>query len=159
MVRIRLSEIADRSPQVSSTTPSPAASANAKPHIHQPSAPEVVLQKRLMLAGIARVDTLGHCLITYRRETSMRTLRIVLPNGSAFNVTQNFLIEVFAVVAAIWLMFAYVQLLHESVARGEQIRAKQRATVRQVGNLGAAGSTSMKPGRLYVEFAQARNPS
>jgi hypothetical protein len=60
-------------------------------------------------------------------ETAMRPVRIVLWKGMALNLDQRFLLAVCAAFAASWLMMTYVQLLHESVARGDQLRAEQRA--------------------------------
>jgi hypothetical protein len=57
----------------------------------------------------------------------MRSVRVVLWKGMALTLDQRFLLAVCAVLAGSWLMMAYVQLLHESVARGDQLRAEQRA--------------------------------
>jgi hypothetical protein len=56
----------------------------------------------------------------------MRSLRIVLPKGVAFKVDPHYILAVCAALTATWLMMSYVQLLHESVARGNQLRAEQR---------------------------------
>jgi hypothetical protein len=57
----------------------------------------------------------------------MRPVRIVLWKGMALTLDHRLLLSICAALAASWLMMTYVQLLHESVARGDQLRAEQRA--------------------------------
>jgi hypothetical protein len=79
----------------------------------------------------------------------MRPVRIVLWKGMAFNLDQRLLLAVCAALAASWLMMAYVQLLHESVARGDQLRADQRApssiTAKATDRTGRVVATSESP--------------
>ena len=64
----------------------------------------------------------------------MRPLRIVLPGSIELNLALAHLLTLCAAIAAACLLWAYVQLLHDSVAHGIQLRADRLAAAEHVRN-------------------------
>ena len=61
----------------------------------------------------------------------MWTVNVNLPHGIRLTITPHGLLVALAWLAAALLLGSYVTVLHQSVQRGEQLRAEQRRVVTQ----------------------------
>ena len=61
----------------------------------------------------------------------MWTVNVILPYGIRFTITPHGMLVASAWLAAALLLGSYIVVLHQSVERGEQLRAEQRRVVTQ----------------------------
>jgi hypothetical protein len=61
----------------------------------------------------------------------MWTVNVILPHGVRFTITPHGLLLIGAWLAVGLLLWLYVSLLHDSVSRGERLRADQRRVATQ----------------------------
>ena len=68
-----------------------------------------------------------------RENFDMWTVNVILPYGIRFIITPHGLLVALVWLAVAFLLLSYVTLLHQSVERGEQLRAEQRRVAMQPG--------------------------
>ena len=61
----------------------------------------------------------------------MWTVNVILPYGIRFTITPRGMLVASAWLAAALLLGSYIAVLHQSVERGEQLRAEQRRVATQ----------------------------
>jgi len=73
----------------------------------------------------------AHKLAPTRESFDMWTVNVILPYGIRFIITPHGMLVALLWLAVASLLGSYVTLLHNSVERGEQLRAEQRRVAMQ----------------------------